>query len=129
MNEVDLKIEKLCNKLEYIVKYGNGITITIIYDGYKNTVYRISILNSDNDIFSIVAYELSCLIEVYNEGNYYKSSDSSSILVDRDNENIKKLMKLIKDKYENRQNKKMIEKIDECLEIVDRINDRIFKEE
>ena len=129
MNEADLKIEKLCNKLEYIVKYGNNITITIIYDGYKNTVYRISILNSDNDIFSIVAYNLSCLIEVYNEGNYYKSSDSSSILVDADNENIKKLMKLIKDKYENRQNKKMIENIDECLEILDRNNDRIFKED
>lgn len=124
MNEVDLKIEKLCNKLEYIVKYGNGISLTINYDRYNNIVYRVSILNSDNDIFSIVADRLSCLIKVYNEGNYYKSSDSSFILVDADNENVKKLMKLIKDKYENRQNKKMIENIDECLEILD----RIFKE-
>ena len=129
MNEVDLKIEKLCNKLEYIVKYSNNISVNITYDAYKNIVYRISILNSDNDIFSIVADNLSCLMKVYNKGNYYKSSDSSSILVDRDNENIKKLMKLIKDKYENRQNKKMIEKIDESLEIIDKINDRIFKED
>lgn len=129
MKKLDSKIESLCDKLQYIVKYGNEISVTITYDAYKNIVYRISILNSDNDIFSIVADNLSCLIKVYNEGNYYKSSDSSFILVDADNENIKKLMKLIKDKYENRQDKKMIEEIDKSLEIVDRINDRIFKEE
>lgn len=131
MKKLDLKIEKLCNKLEYIVKNSDEISADIAYDIDNNSVYRISILNSDNDIFSIRldVDKHSYLIRIYNEGNYYKSSDSSSILIDEDNENVKKLMKLIKDKYENRQNKKMIEKIDECLEIVDRINDRIFKED
>lgn len=131
MKKLDLKIEKLCNKLEYIVKNSDEISAGIAYDIDNNTVYRISILNSDNDIFSIRldADKHSYLIRIYNEGNYYKSSDSSSILIDMDNENAKKLMQLVKDKYENQQDKEMIEKIDKSLEIIDRINDRIFKED
>lgn len=130
MKKLDLKIEKLCNKLEYIVKYGNGISVDTAYDIDNNTVYRIFILNSDNDIFSIrlLTNKHSYLIRIYNEGNYYKSSDSSFVLVDMDNENAKKLMGLVKDKYEEKNDKANIERIDKSLEILDRINDRIFKE-
>lgn len=127
MKKLDLKIEKLCNKLEDIVKHTNDITVDIAHDIDNNTVYRIFILNSDNDIFSIrlLADNHSCLLRIYNEGNYYKSSGSSSILVDTDNENVKKLMNLVKDKYEDKNDKVKIEKIDECLEILD----RMFKED
>lgn len=127
MKKLDLKIEKLCDKLEYIVKYTNDITVDIAHDIDNNAVYRIFILDSDNDIFSIrlLADNHSCLLRIYNEGNYYKSSGSSSILVDTDNENVKKLMNLVKDKYEEKNDKVKIEKIDECLEILD----RMFKED
>lgn len=127
MKKLDLKIEKLCNKLEGIIKHTNDITVDIAHDIDNNAVYRIFILDSDNDIFSIrlLADNHSCLLRIYNEGNYYKSSGSSSILVDTDNENVKKLMNLVKDKYEEKNDKVKIEKIDECLEILD----RMFKED
>lgn len=127
MKKLDLKIEKLCNKLEGIIKHTNDITVDIAHDIDNNTVYRIFILNSDNDIFSIrlLADNHSCLLRIYNEGNYYRSSGSSSILVDTDNENVKKLMNLVKDKYEDKNDKVKIEKVDECLEILD----RMFKED
>ena len=127
MKKLDLKIEKLCNKLECIVNNIDDITVDIAYDIDNNSVYRIFILNSDNDIFSIrlLADNHSCLIRIYNEGNYYKSSGSSSVLVDMDNENVKKLMELVKDKYDEQNDKAKIEKIDECLEILN----RMFKED
>ena len=130
MKEVDLKIEKLCNKLEDIVN-SSEITVDATYDINNNSVYRIFILNSDNDIFSIrlLTDEHSYLIRVYNEGNYYKSSESVSINIDIDDKNAKNLMEIVKDKYENQKDKEKIEKIDKALEIIDRINDRIFKED
>lgn len=126
MKKLDLKIEKLCGKLEDIVN-SDDTSVDIAYDIDNNTVYRISILNSDNDVFSIrlLADNHSCLMRIYNEGNYYKSSGSSSILVDTDNENVKRLMELVKDKYDEQNDKTKIEKIDESLEILD----RLFKED
>lgn len=127
MKKLDLKIEKLCNKLECIIKHSDDISVDIAHDIDNNTVYRIFILNSDNDIFSIrlLANNHSYLIRIYNEGNYYKSSDSSFVLVDMDNENVKKLMELVKDKYKDQNDKVNIERIDKSLEILD----RIFKED
>lgn len=126
MKKLDLKIEKLCGKLEDIVN-SDDTSVDIAYDIDNNSVYRIFILNSDNDIFSIrlLVDNHSCLIRIYNEGNYYKSSSSSSVLVDMDNENVKKLMELVKDKYDEQNDKAKIEKIDKALEILD----RIFKED
>lgn len=126
MKKVDSKIESLCDKLQYIVKYGNEIVVNKGYVSWANDMYTVSSNDLCDDIFTI-AFIISK--NVYSIKVNNKDSEDISILVDRDNENIKKLMKLIKDKYENRQNKKMIEKIDESLEIIDKINDRIFKED
>lgn len=127
MKKLDLKIEKLCNKLECIIKHSDDISVDTAHDIDNNTVYRIFILNSDNDIFSIrlLANNHSYLIRIYNEGNYYKSSDSSFVLIDMDNENVKKLMELVKDKHKEQNDKLNIERIDKSLEILD----RIFKED
>ena len=129
MEKLDLKIEKLCNKLEYIVKYGNGITID--RGLLSNNIYRIS--SNDLNGYTVT------MVFIINENTYFikvnnnNTSNSLGIFVDADNENVKKLMQLIKDKYKSQQykekEKEMIEKIDEFLEILDKINDRIFKED
>lgn len=125
MKKVDSKIESLCNKLEYIVKYGNGITID--RGLLSNNIYRIS----SNDLYGYIV----TIVFIINENAYFikvnnnNPSNSLGIFVDADNENVKKLMQLIKDKYKSQQykekEKEMIEKIDEFLEILD----RIFKED
>ena len=126
MKKIDLKIESLCGELEHIVN-SSEITVDTAYDINNNIVYRICILNSDNDIFSIrlLADKHSYLIRVYNGGNYYKSSDSVSINIDIDDKNAERLMELIKTKYNNKKDKENIEKIDKALEIID----RTFKED
>lgn len=126
MKKIDSKIESLCGELEHIVN-SSEITVDTACDINNNTVYRIFILNSDNDIFSIrlLADEHSYLIRVYNEGNYYKSSDGVSINIDIDDKNAERLIELIKSKYNNKKDKENIEKIDKALEIID----RTFKEE
>lgn len=126
MKKIDSKIESLCGELEHIVN-SCEITVDVAYDIDNNTVYRISILNSDNDIFSIrlLADEHSYLIRVYNEGNYYKSSESVSINIDIDDKNAERLIELIKSKYNNKKDKEKIEKIDKALEILN----RLFKED
>ena len=128
MKKLDLKIEKLCNKLEYIVKYANDISVIKRWNFYwTNSSYTVSSNSLCGDIFSItfLADKHAYCIKV----DYDNSSDNSDILIDEDNENAKKLMEIVKDKYENLQDKEKIEKIDESLEIIDRINDRIFKED
>lgn len=126
MNEVDLKIEKLCNKLEYIVKYGNNITINKECAFWGNNIYTVSSNALCDDIFTItfVADRRAYFIKA----DFNDSSNDLGIAVNMNNENAKKLMEIVKDKYENLQDKEKIEKIDESLEIIDRINDRIFKE-
>lgn len=126
MKKIDLKIESLCGELEHIVN-SSETTVDVAYDTNNNTVYRIFIFNSDNDIFSIrlLVDEHSYLIRVYNEGNYYKSPESVSINIDIDNKNAERLIELIKSKYNNKKDKEKIEKIDKALEIID----RTFKED
>lgn len=127
MKKLDLKIKKLCGKLEDIVKYGNGITID--RGLLSNNIYRIS--SNDLNGYTVT------MVFIINENAYFikvnnsNISNSLGIFVDADNENVKKLMQLIKDKYKSQQykEKEMIEKIDEFLEILDKINDRIFKED
>lgn len=127
MNEVNLKIEKLCNKLEYIVKHSDEISVD--RGVLCNNIYRIYSDDLYDYIFSIVFIKNknAYFIKVNNND----SSNNLGIFVDADNKNAKKIMELVKDKYKNQQDKEkeMIEKIDKSLEILDRINDRIFKEE
>ena len=126
MKKVDLKIESLCDKLQYILKYGNEIVVNKGCVYWANDIYRVSSDVLCDDIFTIafVINKNAYSIKVNN-----KNSEDLSILIDKDNENVKKLMKIVKDKYENQKDGEKIEKIDESLEIIDRINDRIFKED
>ena len=125
MKKLDLKIKSLCDKLEYIVKYGNELTINKRSD-YWGDIYTVYSNNLYGDIFSIsfISGKFAYAIKVE-----YDSSDDLGILIDEDNENAKKLMGLVKDKYENQKDEEKIEKIDKSLEIIDRINDKIFKED
>lgn len=126
MKKVDLKIESLCDKLQYILKYGNEIVVNKGCVYWANDIYRVSSDVLCDDIFTIafVINKNAYSIKVNN-----KNSEDLSILIDKDNENVKKLMKIVKDKYENQKDGEKIEKIDESLEIIDRINDRMFKED
>ena len=126
MKKVDLKIQSLCDKLEYIVKYGNELTVNKRYVSWANDIYRVSSNDLCDDIFTI-AFIISK--DAYSIKVNNKSSEDLSILIDKDNENAKNLMELVKDKYENQKDKEKIEKIDQSLEIIDRINDRMFKED
>lgn len=127
MKKVDLKIKSLCDKLQYILKYGNEIVVNKYCDFWGNSTYRVYSKILCHDIFSItfLANKHSYSIKI----DYSDSSNDLGIVVDRNNENVKKLMKLVKDKYENQKDGEKIEKIDKSLEIIDRINDRIFKED
>ena len=128
MKKLDLKIEKLCNKLEYIVKYGNGISVTKKWSFFwGNAIYVVSSDGLCDDIFSVTFLTDKHVYSI--NLDYDDSSDNSDILIDEDNENAKKLMQLVKDKYENEKDEEKIEKIDKSLEIIDRINDKIFKED
>lgn len=126
MKKIDSKIERLCDKLQYIVKYGSEIVVDITCGFFGNNIYRVSSHNLSDDIFtiSIVIDKHAYCIEINN-----KDSEDLSLLVDVDNENAKNLMDLVRSKYENQKDKEKIVKIDQSLEILDRINDRIFKED
>ena len=125
MKKLDLKIESLCGELEHIVKYGNELTINKRSD-YWGDIYTVYSNNLYGDIFSIsfIAGKFTYAIKVE-----YDSSDNLEILIDKDNENVKNLMELVIDKYKNQKDNEKIEKIDQSLGIIDRINDRIFKED
>ena len=127
MKKVDLKIESLCDKLQYMLKYSNEIVVNKGCGFWGNNIYTVSSDALCDDIFSIafLADKHSYSIKI----DYSDSSDDLGIVVDGNNENVKKLMQLVKDKYENQKDGEKIEKIDKALEIIDRINDRIFKED
>lgn len=126
MKKLDLKIEDLCDKLQYIVKYCNEIVVNKRYVSWANDIYTVSSNDLCDDIFTI-AFIISK--DAYSIKVNNKDSEDSGILIDKDNENAKNLMDLVIDKYENQKDKEKIEKIDESLRIIDRINDRIFKED
>ena len=125
MKKIDSKIESLCDKLEYIVKYGNELIVNKRSD-YWGYIYTVSSNDLCDDIFTIlfIISKDAYSIKVNN-----KDSEVLEILIDKDNENAKNLMDLVIDKYKNQKDKEKIEKIDESLRIIDRINDRIFKED
>ena len=126
MKKLDLKIEDLCDKLQYIVKYCNEIVVNKRYVSWANDMYTVSSNDLCDDIFTI-AFIISK--DAYSIKVNNKDSEDLGILIDKDNENAKNLMDLVIDKYENQKDKEKIEKIDESLRIIDRINDRIFKED
>lgn len=126
MKKVDLKIKNLCDKLQYIVKYGNEIVVNKRYVSWANDMYTVSSNGLCDDIFTI-AFIISK--DAYSIKVNDKDSEDLSILVDKNNENVKNLMELVIDKYENQKDGEKIEKIDESLRIIDRISDRIFKED
>lgn len=126
MKKLDLKIKNLCDKLQYIVKYGNEIVVNKRYVSWANDMYTVSSNDLCDDIFTI-AFIISK--DAYSIKVNNKDSEDLGILIDKDNENAKNLMDLVIDKYENQKDKEKIEKIDESLRIIDRINDRIFKED
>lgn len=126
MKKLDLKIEDLCDKLQYIVKYCNEIFVNKRYVSWANDMYTVSSNDLCDDIFTI-AFIISK--DAYSIKVNNKDSEDLGILIDKDNENAKNLMDLVIDKYENQKDKEKIEKIDESLRIIDRINDRIFKED
>ena len=126
MKKVDLKIKNLCDKLQYIVKYGNEIVVNKRYVSWANDMYTVSSNGLCDDIFTI-AFIISK--DAYSIKVNDKDSEDLSILVDKNNENAKNLMELVIDKYENQKDGEKIEKIDESLRIIDRISDRIFKED
>lgn len=126
MKKLDLKIEDLCDKLQYIVKYCNEIVVNKRYVSWANDMYTVSSNDLCDDIFNI-AFIISK--DAYSIKVNNKDSEDLGILIDKDNENAKNLMDLVIDKYENQKDKEKIEKIDESLRIIDRINDRIFKED
>lgn len=126
MKKLDLKIENLCDKLQYIVKYCNEIFVNKRYVSWANDMYTVSSNDLCDDIFTI-AFIISK--DAYSIKVNNKDSEDLGILIDKDNENAKNLMDLVIDKYENQKDKEKIEKIDESLRIIDRINDRIFKED
>lgn len=126
MKKLDLKIEDLCDKLQYIVKYCNEIVVNKRYVSWANDMYTVSSNDLCDDIFNI-AFIISK--DAYSIKVNNKDSEDLGILINKDNENAKNLMDLVIDKYENQKDKEKIEKIDESLRIIDRINDRIFKED
>ena len=126
MKKVDLKIKNLCDKLQYIVKYGNEIVVNKRYVSWANDMYTVSSNGLCDDIFTI-AFIISK--DAYSIKVNDKDSEDLSILVDKNNENVKNLMELVIDKYENQKDKEKIEKIDQSLGIIDRISDKIFKED
>lgn len=125
MKKVDLKIEKLCNKLEHIVKYTNDIIVIKSWNLWGDDIYTISSNDLRGDIFSIISLADNHGYSI--RVDYDTSLDSSDIHIGEDNENAKKLMQLVKDKYENQKDEKKIKKIDKSLEILDKINDLIIK--
>lgn len=126
MKKVDSKIEKLCNKLEYIVKYTNDVIVIKSWNLWGDDIYTISSNDLCGDIFSIISLADNHGYSI--RVDYDTSLDSSDIHIGEDNENAKKLMQLVKDKYENQKDEKKIKKIDKSLEILDKINDILFKE-
>ena len=126
MKKLDLKIEDLCDKLQYIVKYCNEIFVNKRYVSWANDMYTVSSNDLCDDIFTI-AFIISK--DAYSIKVNNKDSEDLGILIDKDNENAKNLMELVIDKYENQKDKEKIEKIDQSLGIIDRISDKIFKED
>lgn len=127
MKKLDLKIESLCNKLEYIVKYGSELTVNKGCGFWGNNMYTVSSDALCDDIFTIAFVRGKDVYSI--KIDYSDSSDDLGIVVDANNENAKKLMDLVIDKYENQKDGEKIEKVDKSLEIIDRISDRIFKED
>lgn len=126
MKKLDSKIESLCDKLQYIVKYGNEIVVNKRYVSWANDMYTLSSNDLCDDIFTI-AFIISK--DAYSIKVNNKDSDDLGILIDKDNENVKNLMELVIDKYKNQKDNEKIEKIDQSLGIIDRISDKIFKED
>ena len=98
MKKIDSKIESLCDKLEYIVKYGNELIVNKRSD-YWGYIYTVSSNDLCDDIFTIlfIISKDAYSIKVNN-----KDSEVLEILIDKDNENAKNLMDLVIDKYKNR---------------------------